>query len=189
MTNQAVERAGNAISREDSIDIDAVIQGFGDAWKALPSKVDSSDKAGRLQIRGVIEDYQSALQDYVGSERGCAEEINDNGLKEHFVAGAYIRQLLIPKGITIVSRLWKNDRFWIITEGDVVVISESGKQHIKAPYYGMAPYGSKVALYANEDTMWFAITGSDAKDSESAENDVFVEDYEFFKYPWLKEDK
>jgi len=169
--------------------IEDTIRGFGESIKELPDIIGVNDKESRLRVRGVIEGYQSALQEYVGSERGCAEELNDNGLTEHFVAGAYIRQLFIPKGITIVSRLWKRERFWIISQGEVIVLSEAGKKHIKAPYYGMAPYGSKVALYATEDTMWFAITGSEAEDSASAEKDVFVDDYTDLSYPWLEEAK
>lgn len=144
------------------------------------------DKEGRLALRADIEQYKQAMQEEYG-ERGEMDEINDKGLTEHFVEGAYIRQLLIPKGSTMVSELWNKDRFWIISEGEVEVLTELGKQRIKAPYYGMAPFGSKVALLAIEDTMWFAITGAEADNSSDVEEEIIVKDYKELPYPWDKQ--
>lgn len=148
-----------------------------------------NDKGGRLANRTLIEEYRSAMMKEVGGDgRGDADAINENGLQEHFVDGAYIRQLLIPKGTTLVSELWRKERFWIISEGEVEVLSELGKQRIVAPYYGMAPFGSRIALFALEDTMWFAITGAESESSEDIEKEIIVKDYKELPYPWDKED-
>ena len=150
----------------------------------INNQIAADDKAGRLAVRQKLEDLIVAMQEVLGSETGDMEEINDNGLTEHFIDGAYIRELLIPEGITIVSRLWSKDRFWIITEGEVTITSELGKQRIKAPYSDLAPYGTKVAIHAHKDTRWFAITGAKAKNSDEVAKEVLAENHSECTYSW-----
>ena len=142
------------------------------------------DKDGRLAARSTIESFQLAMQEVVGSERGEAEELNDKGLTEYFVEGAYIRSLLIPAGMTIVSRLWNRERLWIIVSGDVTFTTELGRRRVKAPLVEMAPFGTKVALHAHEDTLWIAVTGADSDNNEDVENEVMTNDYNELSYPW-----
>ena len=125
-----------------------------------------------------------ALKDAIGSETGCKDELNDNGLKEYFADGAYIRELFIPADMIVVSKLWNRERFWIITEGDVTFTTELGSQRVKAPYFNMAPFGTKVALYTHSDTRWFAITGADSTNNEDVEKEVMAKDYSECVYPW-----
>lgn len=148
------------------------------------------DKDGRLMMRRSIDSYEDALREHVGSDRGEMDEINDNGLSEYLVGGAYTRVLDIPAGVTIVSKLWNKERLWIIITGEVMIKTEQGDQHIIAPYIGPAPYGSKVALYAVQDTKWAAITGVKTDKLEDVEEEVEAKDYSEFSYPWeLLEDK
>ena len=70
-------------------------------------------------------------------------EINDNGLNELFAGGSYIRRLFIPKGIVIVSRIWKKERSWLIVSGEVTFTTEMGTQRVKAPYEAVIPAGAK----------------------------------------------
>ena len=146
--------------------------------------VDERDKEGRLAARHTIDSFEQAFQREMGSETGEMEAINDNGLQEYFIGGAYTRSLLIPEGTAIVSKLWKKERLWIIATGEVTFTTEIGTQRVKAPYVAKAPYGSKVALYAHEDTLWFAITGADSTNSEDIEEEIVAKDYTEFTYPW-----
>ncbi len=138
--------------------------------------VDINDEEGRLKNRATIENYEQELKKAIGSETGIRDEINDNGLKEHFIGGAYIRELFIPEGITIVSKLWNKERFWIIN-GDVTYMTETGTKRVQGLHTEVPPFGSKVALYAHEDTLWFAITGSKSKNSEEVEKELLAKDY------------
>ena len=148
------------------------------------NEVSVSDKHGRLMARDRIDQFQDSLQAHLGSETGQMEEINDNGLNEYFAGGSYIRELLIPKDTAIVSRIWKKERFWIISTGEVTFTTEMGTQRVKAPFRMVVPPGSKVALYTHEDTLWFAIIGAESKTSEGVEKEVLAEDYSDFEYPW-----
>jgi hypothetical protein len=147
--------------------------------------VAEDDKEGRLAHRSIIENYKIEMQKAVGSERGEMDEINANGLTERLFDGVYARELVIPQGITIVSELWNRERLWIIMTGKVSIISEMGKQVITAPYVGMAPFGTRIALYAIEETRWIAISNAnDCETLEDTEEKIKAKDYSEFVYPW-----
>lgn len=150
----------------------------------ITTEIAHTDRRGRLEARGNIEAYATALQGHLGSERGDMDKINEEGLEEHIVGGAYIRILDIPEGITIVSELWRKERLWIIISGEVLIKTEEGDKHVVAPYIGKAPFGSKIALYAIKDTKWAAITGVETEDLREIEQEVVTKDYTDFTYPW-----
>lgn len=144
------------------------------------------DKEGRLAMRASIEQYQTALQDVVG-DRGDMDAINDKGLQEYLVGGAYTRVLKIPAGHTIVSALWKKERLWIIISGTVHIRTEAGDETITGPDFRVAPYGSKVLLLAETDVLWAAITGiTETDDVDDVEQFAIAEGYEALAYPWDK---
>jgi len=145
-----------------------------------------TDKQSRLIARNKIDRYESALKEHVGSDSGEMDKINEDGLKEHFAGGSYIRELLIPKDTTIVSQIWNKERMWIIASGEVTFTTEMGTKRVKAPYTETVPYGSKVALYTHEDTLWFAITGAESTNSNDIEKEVIAKDYSDCTYPWEK---
>ena len=150
----------------------------------VTNEVAVTDKEGRLTVRAGIEKYEEALKKLMGSDSGDMDAVNEEGLKEYFAGGSYIRELFIPKDTTIVSQIWNKTRMWIIATGEVTFVTEMGIKRVKAPYREVVPHGSKVALYTHEDTLWFAITGTDAANSEEVEEDVIAKDYDACTYPW-----
>lgn len=143
------------------------------------------DKEGRLAMRSSIDQLEASMKDLEGSERGDMDEVNADGLNEYLIDGAYTRVLRIPEGHTIVSKLWKKRRLWIIISGKVRITSEAGNQVIQAPYICEAPFGSKIALYAETEVLWAAITGlTETDDITEAEKIVVAENYSDFTYPW-----
>lgn len=145
-----------------------------------------TDKESRLSVRNTLDGYEKALQDLIGSETGDMDDINANGLKEHFAGGSYVRELFIPKDCTMVTQIWKKERIWIIASGEVSFVTEMGSKRVKAPYTEVVPLGSKVALYTHEDTLWFAITGAESMTNETIKDEVIAESYDDCAYPWNK---
>lgn len=142
------------------------------------------DREGRLAVRSKIENYEEALKKLVGSERGDCDEINSNGLNEYFLGKAYIRELFIPKDTTMVSKIWNQERSWIISKGEVTIVTEMGTRRVKAPYTEVVPPGSKVALYTHEDTQWLAMTKIKTTSIDGVEAEVIADDYSKCVYPW-----
>lgn len=150
----------------------------------IVNPVSVDDKKSRLIARNKIDNYESALKAFVGSDSGEMDEINDSGLKEYFVGGSYIRELFIPEDTTIVSQIWNKERMWVIASGEVTFTTEMGTKRVKAPYTEVVPHGSKVALYTHKDTLWFAITGAESTNSDDIEKEIIAKDYTDCIYPW-----
>ena len=148
------------------------------------NQISPLDKQGRIHARKKIEAFEASFKEALGSDTGDMQDINDNGLQEHFIEGAYIRQLFIPKDTAIVSKIWNKTRMWIIATGEVTFTTEMGTQRVKGPFTKIVPHGSKVALYAHEDTLWFAVTGSKATNSDDVEKDVIAQNYDDVDYPY-----
>jgi hypothetical protein len=145
----------------------------------------ADDREKRLVQRQGIEKYEAALKAHVGSDHGDRDAINDDGLQEFIVGGAYTRVLTIPADTTIVSKLWTKERLWIIIYGRVRIVHEMGEEVIEGPYVGQAPFGSKVALYTETETMWAAVTGCpDTENIDELESIMTTENYDQLTYAW-----
>ena len=145
--------------------------------------IDENDKKNRLLRRSDIELLQSSMINEFGEEAfKTVEKMNENGLREFFVGESYIRRLFLPAGKIIVSKLWKKDRLWIIPFGDVTISHELGIERITGPYEGKAPYGSKVVIHSNKDTLWYAITGAKSTNNKDVEKEVTTETYETLEW-------
>ena len=143
------------------------------------------DRDGRLKARNSIESLLVAIQKEEGSERGIADDLNDNGLDEWLVNGAYVRSIKIPAGVTFISHLWNRERLWMMLSGTMHVRSELGNSSVTAPNILMAPYGSRVAAYAETDVQFAAVTGCpEADDVSQCEDIICASDYGCFSYPW-----
>lgn len=152
--------------------------------EAAYNPVAVDDKAGRLAARSKIDAFEQAMKAHFGSERGEMDEINDNGLREYFLDGMYFRELFIPAGVAIVSKLWNRERMWVIASGEVTFTTELGTQRVQGPITMPAPFGSKVALYAHEDTTWLAVARTNATCSEEVEDELVAKDYDELTYAW-----
>tara|TARA_R100000742_G_C4276924_1_gene98352 strand:+ start:971 stop:1465 length:495 start_codon:yes stop_codon:yes gene_type:complete len=72
---------------------------------------------------------------------------------EEFGCGQYARELTVPKGMTFVGKIHKHPHISILLKGELVVVSESGRIHMKAPHTWVSPIGAKRAFYAVEDSV------------------------------------
>jgi hypothetical protein len=146
-----------------------------------------NDKKGRLHARSLIESFEVAMQVEAGDERGEADKINEEGLEEYLLAGAYTRVLTVPSGICFVSELWKKERLWILLTGTLHVKSELGSKTYTAPYIGPAPYGTKVIGLTEGEVKFAAVTGaSEAKSLGDVKECCIAEGYQEITYPWDK---
>lgn len=143
------------------------------------------DKEGRLAMRASIEQLLGAMRKEAGSERGIADDLNDEGMEEWLVHGAYVRSLKVPAGVTFVSELWNRERIWMMLAGTMQVRSELGDRQVSAPEILIPPYGSRVAAFTETDVQFVAVSGCpEAEDVSQCEEIVCASDYGFFTYPW-----
>ena len=101
-------------------------------------------------------------------------------LKHTFVDGAYVREIFMPKGTLIVSKLHKITHPYFVMKGDVSVLTEQGIVRIKAPYSGVTRAGTKRVLYIHEDCIWITVHITKETDLEKIEEEIIAKTYEEF---------
>ena len=98
-------------------------------------------------------------------------------LKHTFVDGAYVREITMPKGALLTSKIHKVCHPYFILKGEVSVLTEEGTKRIKAPYSGITPAGTKRILYIHEDTVWTTVHVTKERDLDKIESEIVAKDY------------
>lgn len=96
----------------------------------------------------------------------------------HFADGMYVRELFMPAGSLITSKIHKTEHFALIVKGAVTVAQEDGLRYIEAPYMTITKPGTKRALYVHEDTIWITFHPTDKTDVEEIEAEIIAEDFD-----------
>ena len=74
-----------------------------------------------------------------------------------FTPGIYIRQIFIPAGTLMTSRVHKTEHHFILLKGVIVVKSDFEDVTYRGPFIGITAPGTRRALLALEDTVWLTI--------------------------------
>jgi hypothetical protein len=102
------------------------------------SKLSKNDKIDMLE-RQIVTNY----------------ELIDCPVKHIFTKGLYTREIFMPAGSLITSKIHKTEHPYIVSKGKVTVFTEEdGEVLIEAPFTGITKPGTRRALYVHEDTIW-----------------------------------
>lgn len=92
----------------------------------------------------------------------------DCPLTHRFTDGLYVREIFMPAGSFITSKIHKTQHQYFILKGSVSVWIDGGEEHfIKAPYIGITEPGTRRVLYVWEDCIW--ATSHPNPDNETVE--------------------
>jgi len=127
-------------------------------------------KATRHRINALAETLNGAVKDGAMAPRS-------GNLTHYHTHGIYARELFIPAGTVMVSKLHKLPRLCIILSGDVSFTTEYGSRRVVGPHTEVFPSGSRVALFTHEDTVWTAIHGTHETDLEILEENLIAKDH------------
>lgn len=97
--------------------------------------------------------------------------------RHHFANGMYARELFMPAGSVVTSKIHKTEHFALIVSGRVTVVQEDGTREIQAPYLTITKPGTKRALYVHEDTVWITFHPTDKTNVDEIEKDIIAEDF------------
>jgi hypothetical protein len=126
-----------------------------------------AQKNSALQFRKIVA-FEGMLAKVPGAMFGdaCAP------LEHTFGDNLYIRQITMPAGMILTSKIHKTTHPYFIMRGDVSVITEEGKVRIKGPYWGMTKAGTKRVLKIHEETVWITVHSTKETDLEKIEHDL-----------------
>ena len=92
-----------------------------------------------------------------------------------FTPGLYIREILMPKGTLITSKIHLTEHPYVISKGVVCVFIEGvGWKKYAAPFTGITkPYTRRI-LFIEEDTIWTTFHATDETDLAKLEEQLIL---------------
>ena len=130
-----------------------------------------SEKAAILKTMCAFEEKLKQLPQAAYGDDACP-------LIHRFTPGLYIRQIDMPKGTVLTSKIHKTEHPYFVLKGDVSVVGPEGIVRIVAPYAGITKPGTKRALYIHEDTTWITVHRTDKTDLEEIEEEVIAKSFD-----------
>jgi len=95
-------------------------------------------------------------------------DVIDCPLNHRFTDGMYVREIFMPAGSFITSKIHKTQHQYFVLKGSVSVWIDGGEEHfIEAPYIGVTEPGTRRVLYVWEDCIW--ATSHPNPDNETVE--------------------
>lgn len=91
----------------------------------------------------------------------------DCPLVHRFTNGLYVREIHMPKGALITSKIHKTQHQFFVLQGSAIVWIDGVETLVKAPYIGITEPNTRRVLYILEDSIW--ATSHPNPDNENVE--------------------
>lgn len=138
-------------------------------------------ETSKLANRGAILEFEDIL-----ASRPDAMFGNVMPLRHIFTPGIYTREIFLPKGLALTSRIHKHEHPNFLMAGVVDVFTEeNGLERLEAPMWCVSPVGTKRAIYVIEDSIWVTIHANpdNIEDIEELERRITTESYSELEEP------
>ena len=92
-----------------------------------------------------------------------------------FTPNLYAREIFMPAGSLVTSKIHKTEHPYVVSQGLVSVWVDNGKEIIiKAPFSGITNPGTRRVLYVWEDTIWttFHVDAEDCRNVDMIEERI-----------------
>ena len=96
--------------------------------------------------------------------------------KHYFHAGMYCREVFREAGVLIIGKVHKQEHFYIIASGTVMVTTDDGVEYLTGPSVVMSKPGTKRAVCAITDTTCMTFHITTAKTPQDAEMELVEQD-------------
>jgi len=145
-------------------------------WRELvpsvPKKTINTPLAGQLTIQEKLGLRDTICQIEAGMEEH-GNEADEMPPVHHTWGGMFVRELVMPAGTVIVSKIHAVDHLTFALEGVAEVVDEfGGATVITAPAMIKTPAGMKRMLRIVEDSRWMTVHATDKETYEEVVDDV-----------------
>jgi hypothetical protein len=96
----------------------------------------------------------------------------DAPLVHRFTPGLYVREIFMPKGAIIISKIHKTEHPYTVSKGWARVFDGKGIVDIRAPYTGITKPGTRRVLLIVEDCIWTTYHPSNETDLDKLEEQL-----------------
>jgi hypothetical protein len=100
--------------------------------------------------------------------------------EHYFAPGMYGRTLEIPAGMLVVGKTHRHQHLMMVLKGHAVIITEFGRDEVKAGHISVSQPGAKRVVLALEDTLFVTVhhNPSNTEDLEDIEAEhIVAEDF------------
>lgn len=144
---------------------------FDEAWEAgqLVRK--------KIQFREGISRFHDMLEN---SEISMSQdELHEQNKVTHdFADGCYIRKIVNPAGLLLVTKIHKKTHPFFLMSGKMSVFTEDGVVHLEGPHHGITQAGTKRVIYTHTECVFVTVHVTDKTDLEEIENEVIAKDFD-----------
>lgn len=84
----------------------------------------------------------------------------------YFSHGVVAREVRIPANTEVTGAIHKYTNLNTLSQGELLMVTESGAVHLKAPYTVVSPPGTKRALVTLTECVWTTYLGTNLTDVE-----------------------
>lgn len=122
-------------------------------------------------------DLEAALTQL--GEAETMEEFNEGRICHHFGSGVYGRELFIPAGQVIVSKIHRGKTLSVIAAGEITVIDERGSRLHRAPSTFVSDPFTKRVVISHTDVVWVTAheNAENSEDLEEIESRIIAKDF------------
>jgi|TARA_R110002020_G_scaffold174180_1_gene365239 hypothetical protein len=99
----------------------------------------------------------------------------EGAVTHDFADGQYIRTIVMPKGLALVSRIHNKNHPFFIMKGECSIYTEKGLERIKAPHNGVTLAGTQRLMFIHEECTFITVHRTDCLTPEEVVNEVTVE--------------
>lgn len=75
-------------------------------------------------------------------------------VSHRFTEGLYVREIFMPKGMLITSKIHKTQHTYFVLKGKCIVWIDGVEHLVEAPYIGVTEPNTRRVLYILEDSIW-----------------------------------
>jgi ribosomal protein L31 len=130
----------------------------------------------KQDFRNKSMEIEKNILDHPESISGDAFE-KMNPTKSTFADGQYIREIFMPAGQVITTKIHKKLHPFFVMSGKLSIVSEDGVIEIEAPYHGITKPGTKRVIYTHEDTVFITVHATQKTTIEEVVEEISTEDF------------
>lgn len=101
-----------------------------------------------------------------------------DNVTHHKAGDTYVRELLLPEGSLVLSRVHKRPLVNILSKGHAIVIDTNGYNEYTAPCTWVSPEGTQRLVYCPTETVWNTAHVTTANTADDLVEDLTSEDYQ-----------
>lgn len=143
---------------------------FDEAWEAgqlVRKKRDFRD--GIMRFHDSLENSEISM---------TQEELHEQNQVTHlFADGCYIRKIVNPAGLLLVTKIHKKTHPFFLLSGRMSIFTEEGVVHLEGPHHGITEAGTKRVIYTHSECTFVTVHVTDKTDLAEIEEEVIAEDF------------